>query len=379
MSWDIVFIVGNRPEIIKLSLLMERLQGDNITFVYTGQHFSYEMKDQFLDWFGVRFDHDLRCQTSDIVQLRNSIVDLLTSKRPKYVVVYGDTNSTVAGALAAKHTGCKLIHLEAGLRSFDHQMIEERNRVLVDSLSDYLLAPTLLNHTFLRYEGRQDGVYVSGNMIVDVCKKYSQIIDQTQLHLSKPLPNEYILLTVHRAETVDNPVVLSIILSELSKLNYEIIFPIHPRTHSSILRYSLPVPRNVRLIPPQGYPEFLTLIKKSILVMTDSGGVQEEAVIMRKPCVTLRDSTERQETLLVKANRLCPVWKRENSLVDTVREMVGIKIVTHPYGQNVTEKTVEIIDEIIGNRYDTSLRNVHRPENELRPRRSLQAGLALTS
>jgi UDP-N-acetylglucosamine 2-epimerase len=113
--------------------------------------------------------------------------------------------------------------------------------------------------------------------------------------------------------------------------------------------------------------------------MTDSGGVQEEAVIMRKPCVTLRDSTERQETLLVKANRLCPVWKRENSLVDTVREMVGIKIVTHPYGQNVTEKTVEIIDEIIGNRYDTSLRNVHRPENELRPRRSLQAGLALTS
>jgi len=174
---DFVTIAGNRPEIIKLSELVKMLDCKYMSaFVYSGQHYSPNMKDIFLDELGVKFDYDLRSNSSDVNILRNNIREVLQHTHPKYVIVYGDTNTTVAGALAAKDENCKLIHIEAGLRCFDQSRIEERNRIYVDSISDYFLAPTELSKTFLKYESKDDNqIFVTGNLVVDVCKKFSGI------------------------------------------------------------------------------------------------------------------------------------------------------------------------------------------------------------
>jgi UDP-N-acetylglucosamine 2-epimerase len=206
------------------------------------------------------------------------------------VIVYGDTNSTLAAALSAKKVKSKLIHIEAGLRSFDSGMIEERNRIHTDSISDYLFAPTVLNRTFLEYEGITTNIFVTGNLIVDVCRKFSR-----NAILNGDYPSQYVLLTLHRAESVDNPVTLRALSKYIAAINYDVVFPIHPRTRTNFMRYNISIPKNLKMVEPVGYVDFIALLKNSLVVLTDSGGVQEEAVILRKPCITLRTSTERQE------------------------------------------------------------------------------------
>lgn len=347
---EIVTVAGNRPEIIKLSEFVKVLSENDYShsFVYTGQHFSENMRDVFLKDLGVEFDCDLMSSTSDIEVMRQNIYKFLKATSPRFVIVYGDTNSTVAGALAAKDACCKLIHIEAGLRSFDLMRAEERNRVIIDGAADYHFAPTELNRLFLKIEKTNSNPYVTGNLIVDVCRKYIQ--QAMESSMDSKVPNKFVLLTVHRQESVDDPIILGQLSGLLSKLKHQVVFPIHPRTKVSLTRHNIVLPENVIGIDAVGYKEFLGLLSRCSIVITDSGGVQEEAVILRRPCITLSNTTERQETLLMRANRLFfPLDgpQQKNSINDTVEEMLATTITTNPYGENVTRQAVSALDDIL--------------------------------
>jgi UDP-N-acetylglucosamine 2-epimerase len=348
---DLVTIAGNRPELIKLSELVKSFPQYKHAFLYTGQHYSNNMKEIFSDEFDVQPDYDLACNSSDLNFMQDRITDFLRKTKPKYVLVYGDTNSTMAAALATKVVGCKLIHIEAGLRSFDTRMPEERNRMKIDALSDCLCAPTDLCSLFLKYENIQNNVFVTGNLIVDVCRKYSLVLsDQKYTNHHEILSRDFILLTLHRAENADDESILRTLAEQLSHVNYKVVFPIHPRTRKSITRYNIVLPDNVLTIDPLGYSEFLHLLKKCILVLTDSGGVQEEAAVLKRPCITLRETTERWETLLIKANILFPLargLKQPSLLNRLIEDMINTKITTNPYGENVTRKIVEIVNKFV--------------------------------
>jgi len=343
---DVVTIAGTRPEIIKLSELVQLLgssQHYNQLLLYTGQHYSDNMKSVFFDELRIKPDYDLRCDTSDVGMLKGSIVKFLSKIKPRYVLVYGDTNSTLASALAAKELGSTIVHIEAGLRCFDLNVPEERARIQIDSMADYLFAPTELARTFLSYEQIQQNVTVTGNLVVDVCRRLVKIADE---HSRQYLPSEFLLLTMHRQENVDERDRLEMMRKHLSGIKHKIVFPIHPRTKNNLAKYNISLPDNVITIEPAGYLEFLYLLKNCRLVMTDSGGVQEEAIVLRRPCVTLRQVSERWETLLLKANVLFPLYRRD-SLSQVVESMLGARIDRNPYGENVAERMLALIKKIV--------------------------------
>jgi UDP-N-acetylglucosamine 2-epimerase len=356
---NILTIAGNRPEIIKLSELVKSFDKSfQNLFVYSGQHYSKNMSDDFFKELDVKVDYNLRCCTSDPTILTKNIECFLLKNSPKCVILYGDTNTTLAAALAARNINCKIIHIEAGLRCFDKTVVEERNRIKIDSISDYLFVPTELNKVFLKFENiPEDIISITGNLIVDVCKKYSHDFTYDNIN---DLPQKYILLTMHRQENVDDPRRLKTLVKLLSKLNYSVVLAIHPRTKSNLKKYNIELPPNVKVIDPVGYSQFLYLLNNSILVMTDSGGVQEEAVVLKKPCITLRYSTERQETLLIGANRLYfPFDKQDeqlNSINNVVQEMLTVRILTNPYGEDVTKKMLLSIKNIVESNYENGVK-----------------------
>jgi UDP-N-acetylglucosamine 2-epimerase len=307
------------------------------------------MKDVFSNELDVTFDYDLQADTSDVVILRDNIRGLLQRIRPTHVIVYGDTNSTLAAALAAKDCGCQLFHVEAGLRCFDISKPEERNRMQVDAISDYYLAPTELSKLLLKYENVQDNrIYVTGNLVTDVCRKFYQSIKDNKRRTD--LPSEYVLVTLHRPALVDHKEMLLKLAKLLSNVKYNIIFPIHPRTKYSLAKYGVTLPGNVKVIDAVGYSEFLYLLKNALIVLTDSGGVQEESIILKRPCVTLNNTTERQETILLKANRLYHPLdgpEQQSSINDVIAEMLDVQINVNPYGEDVTRRAYNAIRDII--------------------------------
>jgi UDP-N-acetylglucosamine 2-epimerase len=345
---EIVTIAGTRPEIIKLSELVQLLnkeRGSKHALLYTGQHYSDNMKDIFFDELGIKPDYDLRSDTSRIDVLKESMARFMKSTNPEYVLVYGDTSSSMAGADAAKNIGSKLIHIEAGIRDFDVNVPEEVIRIHIDEISDYLFAPSRLSETFLEYEGVKGDIHVTGNLIVDVCKKLSK--SAKQYSRNEMLPSEFLLLTLHRQENVDDPARLQMLSKHLEEIaSYSVVFPVHPRTKNNLEKYNIKLPSNVVTIDPVGYLDFLYLLKNCRLVLTDSGGVQEEAVILKKPCITLRHSSARWETILLKANRLFPL-DRKDSLDSIVEAMLPTKISKNPYGENVAQKMFGLIQKIV--------------------------------
>src|SRR5919199_2053103 len=342
---QVVTIAGTRPEIIKLSDLVRLLADEgNHALLYTGQHYSNNMKSIFFDELKIRPDYDLGCDTSDVATLKENMLRFLREIRPPYVLVYGDTNSTLAGALAAKEIGSTLVHIEAGLRCFDLSVPEERARIQIDSISDHLFPPTELTKTFLSYEQIENNVTITGNLVVDVCRRLANVAEQNGTR--QDLPDRYLLLTMHRQENVDEQARLEMLREHLSGINHKIVFPMHPRTKNKLAKFSINLPPNVITIEPAGYLEFLYLLKNCELVMTDSGGVQEEAIVLRRPCVTLRHVSERWETLLLKANVLFPLHRRD-PLSKVVDEMLGTKVDRNPYGENVAHTMFKLIKQIV--------------------------------
>ena len=341
----LVTIAGTRPEIIKLADFIPKMNEKfDHSFIYTGQHFSPRMKDIFIDELNVKPDYDFKCNSSDIELMKNRILPTLKDLQPEYVIIYGDTNSSMAAALAAHEAESKIIHLEAGIRDFDIAVPEESIRIKIDEMASHLFAPSDFCRSVLSYENVTGNVYVTGNLIVDVCLRLSRIAANRELPVD--LPAEFLLLTIHRPENADNPENLKLLIKHFEKVKHKIIFPVHPRTQKSLKSRNIQFPDNVIMIDPVGYIEFLGLLLKSKLVLTDSGGLQEESVTLKKPCITLRHTSARWETILLKANVLFPP-DTTASLSETVEMMLQTKIQRNPYGDDVANKTVSLLEKII--------------------------------
>lgn len=301
----VAIILGTRPEIIKMSPIIRECekQGIDHYILHTGQHYSYEMDKIFFEQLKLpqpKYNLDVGSgkhggQTGKMLA---GIEEIFIKDRPDVVLVQGDTNTVLAGALAACKLQIKIGHVEAGLRSFDRTMPEEINRIVADHISDYLFAPTENSRQYLLNEGIPDEkIFVTGNTVVDAAYQNLMILkDRVDILEEFGLKEkEYLITTIHRAENVDSKERLCNILKGFSQIYKEfelpIIFPAHPRTIKMIEEFEFQIPEGTKLTEPLGYLEFLQLESGAKLILTDSGGVQEEVCILKVPCVTLRDNT----------------------------------------------------------------------------------------
>ena len=301
----IVSIVGARPQFIKaaaLSRLLRRRHHEIL--VHTGQHYDPLLSDVFFaeldlpqpDYhLGIGSDTHAR----QVARILQGVEEILLKERPDRALVYGDTNSTLAGALAAAKLNLPLAHVEAGLRSYNRAMPEELNRVLTDHCAGLLLCPSALAVDNLAREGITRGVYLVGDVMYDSLLRQVDTgrLDSARLAEFDVSPRAYGLATVHRAANTDDPARLASILDALGRLAEPVLFPVHPRTHKAMLDAALRPSANVRLLDPLGYSDMLLLERHARCVLTDSGGVQKEAFFFGVPCVTLRDDTEWPETV----------------------------------------------------------------------------------
>jgi UDP-N-acetylglucosamine 2-epimerase (non-hydrolysing) len=314
----IAIVLGTRPEIIKMSPIIRECEARNLDYfiLHSGQHYSYEMDRAFFEELELpepkyNLDVGSGTQAGQTAKILTGIEDVLVKESPDIVLVQGDTNTVMAGALAAAKLHIRVGHVEAGLRSFDRTMPEEINRVIADHISDYLFAPTETARRYLQSEGIEENkICVTGNTIVDAVfqnreiakKKAADILDALGLE-----PRGYFLVTAHRQENVDNPEKLRSIIAGLEAVHREyslpVIFPMHPRTRKMVEQFGISLD-GISAMSPVGFLEFLQLESNARLVLTDSGGVQEETCILGVPCVTLRENTERPETIEVGANVL---------------------------------------------------------------------------
>ena len=331
----IAVILGTRPEIIKMSPVLRALENQTLDYfiLHTGQHYSYNLDKIFFEELELpapKYNLDVGSGThaEETGKMLIGIEKLIKEEKPDIVLVEGDTNTVLAGALAVSKLHIKVGHIEAGLRSYDRNMPEEINRILTDHCSDYLFAPTEKAKENLLKEGIEENkIFVTGNTIVDAVYQNLEIAKRkvdilNKLNLS---PEEYFLVTAHRQENADVKDKLKGVLKGLELVYREfylpIIYPIHPRTMKRIEEFELGIPEGVELIGPLGFLEFFQLEANAKLVLTDSGGVQEETCILKVPCVTLRDNTERPETLEVGSNVLIGV--NQDKILESVKLMLN--------------------------------------------------------
>jgi UDP-N-acetylglucosamine 2-epimerase (non-hydrolysing) len=326
-------ILGTRPEIIKLSPIIRECERRGLDYfiVHTGQHYSYEMDRIFFEELklpvpGHHLDVGSGSHGRQTGKMLAGIEDILAKETPDIVYVQGDTNTVLAGALAASKLHVKIGHVEAGLRSFDRTMPEEINRVVADHISDLLFAPTAATKELLLKEGLSDDrVFVTGNTIVDAVLQNRQLANKKTLDQLGIAAGSYMLSTLHRQENVDDRARLSEIFTGLGLVTREygmpVILPVHPRTRKMIGEFGIEIPEGVRLIEPVGFLEFLEAESNARLVLTDSGGVQEECCILGVPCVTLRENTERPETVHAGANIIAGY--RSDVILASARKMVS--------------------------------------------------------
>jgi UDP-N-acetylglucosamine 2-epimerase (non-hydrolysing) len=346
----IALIVGTRPEIIKVSPLIRYCEKKGIEYfiLHTGQHYSSNMDKIFFEELELPAPkHQLNIKSISPVKqgahTGNMLIEIeaiLLEESPDVVLVHGDTNTALAGALSAakisttkEYSGrnIKLGHIESGLRSYDRSMPEEINRVIVDHLSNVLFPPTPGAVSNLEKEGiPSENIVVTGNTIVDAVYENLEIAERKIDTLSelKIKKKDYILVTVHRQESVDVETRLHNIIEALVKVQVEfdlpVIYPMHPRTSKMIKKFNIIVPETIRIIRPVGFLEFLQLEDNAKLILTDSGGIQEEACILGVPCVTLRNNTERPETVESGANIIAG-YSPEN-ILKCARVMMDKKI-----------------------------------------------------
>lgn len=357
-------VVGTRPEIIKMSPIIRECEGDGLNYfvIDTGQHYNHEMNHIFFETLDLPPPH---CQlhvgsgthAEQTGKLLITIEQALLREAPDIVLVQGDTNTVLAGGLAASKLRIKVGHVEAGLRSHDRNMPEETNRVLTDHLSDFLFAPTADAKDNLMKEGIPlDKISVTGNTIVDAVQQNLEISRKKSgalrdLGLSK---DNYFLITIHRSENVDCKQRLESILRSFrtiyDQFKTDLIFPIHPRTRKMLRSFKLAMPICVRLIEPTDFLDFLQLEANARLILTDSGGIQEEACILRVPCVTLRDSTERPETVKVGSNVVAETHPER--LVKCVDRMLSVaRNWPNPFGDGKSARHILDIVQVQANEH----------------------------
>ncbi len=338
----ILTVIGARPQFIKASVVSHELAAQGIIeeIVHTGQHFDANMSEVFFAELEIPHPaHHLGIgggtHGQNTGRMIEAIEKVLLARRPDWVLVYGDTDSTLAGALAAVKLHIPVAHVEAGLRSFNRAMPEEVNRVLTDHSATLLFAPTEVAVSHLAKEGiTGDRVLQVGDVMYDAALFFGQKAEQCSaiLDVLGLQPRQFVLATVHRAENTDNQKRLQTIFSGFQEFGRSIILPLHPRTRERLRSFEIAIPRNVRIIEPVGYLDMVMLEKNAALIATDSGGVQKEAFFYQVPCVTLRDETEWIELVQAHWNTLASP-SRENEIAAQMHQSLGTQgLPITPYG-----------------------------------------------
>ena len=307
----IVAIVGNRPQFIKSGPVSLALAGRAEEVVlHTGQHYDPGLSEVFFDELGLdppryRLEAGSGTHAEQTARMLPGIETAVLAEQPDWVLVYGDTNSTLAGALAAAKVGVPVAHVEAGLRSFDRTMPEELNRIVVDRLSELLFCPTELAARNLAAEAVTEGVHVVGDVMLDANLRLAPLAQERSqaLEAAQVEPGRYLLLTLHRPANTERGS-FTRIATALNSLSEAVVFPAHPRAMRALEAHGIELGPHVRILPPAGYLDFAALASQARLVLTDSGGVQKEAYWYGVPCVTLRTTTEWVETVETGWNRL---------------------------------------------------------------------------
>lgn len=347
----IVTIVGARPQFIKAAAVSRALRARHQeVLVHTGQHYDYAMSGAFFDGLELPApDVNLGvgsgrhgAQTGTMLE---AIESVLMTARPDWVLVYGDTNSTLAGALAAAKLHVPVVHVEAGLRSFNRQMPEEINRVIVDHIAELLLCPSQTAVSHLAAEGITENVHLVGDVMVDVLNWARQRVEANPPDVMERLQlkeEEYLLATVHRSENTDDSSRLKGIFDGFNALNEPVILPVHPRTRKALAGARCELAPTVRLIDPLGYFEMVALARSARAILTDSGGLQKEAYWLGVPCITLRDETEWVETVHSGWNRL--TGSDTDRIVHAVRSFTPPSRRAPLYGEgSVAARCVELL------------------------------------
>ena len=373
----IAFIIGTRPEIIKMSPLIDEVRKkeiDNI-LIHTGQHYDREMSDQFFEDLELpQPDYNIGVGSTthgkQTATMLEGVEEILISEKPDIVLVEGDTNAVMAGALAASKMHIPLGHVESGLRSYDKTMPEEINRVVADICSKLFFVPTEESALNLVFEGlNPHNIHITGNTVVDAVSRNLKIAEKRS-KLDFDLRKDYITVTLHRAENTDDPQRLKNIINALLELEEtSLVFPVHPRTVKNLknldLYDDLLKAHHIQLIKPVGYLDFLVILSHSKMVITDSGGIQEEAITLDLPCITLRYNTERPETVSAGGNILVGTDKKR--IIEAVQNILEDKELyqnmcqaPNPYGDG---KTSEKIVKIILNAYKKNELEIRPPKN----------------
>jgi UDP-N-acetylglucosamine 2-epimerase (non-hydrolysing) len=354
---SVAVVLGTRPEIVKLAGVITLL-GRCARIVHTGQHYDSTMSELFFGEAGlprphVRFEVGGRTRAGQIASALDGLDANFRDHKPRVVVVQGDTNSTVAGAFAGNAFEVPVVHVEAGLRSFDRRMPEEHNRVVTDHLSDLLCAATPGNVANLAREGIDgEHVVLTGNPVVEAVHAQLPPLPSrlSVLGACELRQDGYVVATLHRPENTDDPSVLATILTELGKLTLPVVLPLHPRTAAAVraggLRHLLD---RFVVLDPQGAGNFLSLVKHAALVVTDSGGVQEECTVLQRPFIVVRRSTERAESIgnfgtLVEPSEL--ISKTANTWLDNLDDVhAELSVMPSPYGDGNASR--RIVSEIL--------------------------------
>jgi UDP-N-acetylglucosamine 2-epimerase len=349
-------VTGTRPQIIKTAPVIRSLQskGIDVSFVNTGQHYDYELAEQFITEFAIKKpDYNLEVgsgtgvyQTTEIL---NRLSDVLLKIKPDYLIVPGDTNSALGAALTGFKMEIPTCHLESGLRSYDMIMQEEINRRLIDHGSAGLFAPTDTAVKNLRKEDVRGDIFQVGDTMYDVLKNRLEeftnpSLIETALQDIGMTNDEFAVLTLHRKENVDIPTRLRGIVDGLSRLDFKIVLPLHPRTKERLDQMKLKLSKNIVVTPPIPYVKMMALVSRASLLLTDSGGLQKEAYLVDTPCVTIRDNSEWMETFEAKANILAAA--NPEDIVEKATKMWGKKLSNDSsvYGDgNASEKIADIL------------------------------------
>lgn len=338
---DIVTIVGARPQFVKAAVLSRLIKNDyagrfSEFLVHTGQHYDENMSGRFFSEMQIpEPDVNLGIGSGSHGMMTGRMLEkieaVLLERKPDLVLVYGDTNSTLAGALAASKLHIPVAHVEAGLRSFNREMPEEQNRILTDHLSTSLFCPTDTAVKNLSKEGITEGVFNCGDIMLDASLYYRSL----PLDAPPSVPENFYLVTLHRAENTDNPKRLESIVSALNRFtDIPAVLPLHPRTKKMLGSYGLSFARHIKVIDPVGYLQMLYLEHACSFIVTDSGGVQKEAYFFQKPCITLRDQTEWVETVEAGANII--VGADENTILSSLKNPPALSEWKALYGNGDT-------------------------------------------
>src|SRR3989344_1018607 len=356
----IITILGTRPEIIKLSPLIPILDRDfEHKVIHTGQHYDYNMDEIFFEELKLRKpeyplrigSHSAGKQTGLMLE---KIEEVLLREKPNLVIVQGDTNTVLAGSLAAVKLHIPLMHIEAGCRSFNRNMPEEINRVVADHIANYLISPDDKSTHNLQVEGIPvDKIFPLGSTAFDASLRNKELVDVNAILSSLGLSVEkFVVVTIHRAENTDNVASLKEIVAGLNAVSekIQVVFPIHPRTRKILEQNDLKLNISIKIIEPQSYLSFLALLSSCKFCMSDSGGIQEEALVFNKPCLILRNETEWMR--LVEAGKNILVGVSAAKIINTAeklldeKELQKIKELKSPYSYGASSKIVELIKMI---------------------------------